>query len=60
MARPLPPGRRVSAPPLPEPSGGVAARFAALTDVTPFLDPTLLGLAASALAFGAVFLARRS
>ncbi|HUF76901.1 MAG TPA: hypothetical protein VMM35_11520, partial [Longimicrobiales bacterium] len=35
------------------------ARFAALGDVSPLLDPTLLGILASAAAFGAVFLARR-
>ena len=34
-------------------------RYAALARISPLLDPTLLGIVASAVAFGAVFLARR-
>jgi len=36
-----------------------AARFAALARVSPLLDPTLLGIIASAVAFGLVFVVRR-
>jgi len=36
-----------------------AARFAALAERSPLLDPTLLGIAVSALAFAVVFVARR-
>jgi len=36
-----------------------AARLSALSEVSPFLDPTLLGILASAAAFGLVFLVRR-
>jgi solute:Na+ symporter, SSS family len=36
-----------------------AARFAALSTVSPLLDPTLLGIAASGLAFGMVYALRR-
>jgi SSS family solute:Na+ symporter len=42
--------------------GGVAAllaaRFAALAELSPLLDPTLVGIVTSGLAFGAVFVAR--
>jgi hypothetical protein len=36
-----------------------AARFAALAERSTLLDPTLVGIAVSALAFAVVFLARR-
>jgi SSS family solute:Na+ symporter len=36
-----------------------AARLSALNEVSPFLDPTRLGILASAAAFGRVFLVRR-
>jgi SSS family solute:Na+ symporter len=36
----------------------LAARFAALAELSPLLDPTLVGIVTSGLAFGAVFVAR--